>query len=435
VANPQVPGSVALNVPGAGSAESGLSDERDRLKLLLEVNNAVASNLNLQSLLEAISACLRRVIPHDFTGLAIYDEDVGQLRVHALDASGAQRMFESGQLIPLEANPAGLAFTEHRTVLRERLDRSEFPSRVFLQYCDVFGLRSGITVPLILNERAIGVVSVSSTEEAAFTQRDAQLLEQIADQLAIAVANALNFNRAELERDRRQILLEVNSAVSRHLNLDQLLEAISESVRRVIPHDYAGLALYDADTKQLRLHSLGLPVTKNIILEGTVIPLEGTPTGLAFTSRRLVLRDLMDYDEFFNPITRKVDEALDLKSNCSVPLILEDRVLGVITLRSSKAGAFSAESAVLLQQIADQVAIAVENAINFRQAEHERDRRRLLLEVNNAVTSNLQVKDLLLTVSACLKRFFNHDFSSIVLVDEKTGQLRINALDNPTPPG
>lgn len=435
MSNPQVPTSAPLGRPRVNSDDNGLSDERDRLRLLLDVNNAVASNLNLQGLLEAISNCLRGVIPHDFTGLAIFDEDIGQLRVHALDASGAERVFESGQLIPLEANPAGLAFTERRTVLRERLDRAEFPSRIFLQYCDVFGLRSGITVPLILNDRAIGVVSVSSVDEAAFTQRDAELLEQIAGQLAIAVENAMNFKRAELERDRRQILLEVTNAVSRHLNLNQLLAAISESVKRVIPHDYAGLALYDEDTKELRLHSLGLPGTERVIGEGTVIPLAGTPTGHAFTSRRLVLRDRVDYEEFFDPITRKVNEALNLKSNCSVPLILEDRVLGVITIRSVQEGAFSAESAVLLQQISDQVAIAVENAINFRKAEHERDRRRLLLEVSNAVTSSLKVKDLLLTVSACLKRFFNHDFSSIVLVDEQSGQLRINALDNPAPAG
>ncbi|HXD31965.1 MAG TPA: GAF domain-containing protein [Pyrinomonadaceae bacterium] len=429
---PQSPASTALHNTGA---ENGLSDERDRLRLLLDVNNAITSNLNLQGLLEAISTSLRKVIPHDFTGLATYDEQIGQLRVHALESFGPDQMFQSGQPIPLEGNPAGLAFIERKSVLRDRIDHAEFPSPVFRQFCDGLGLRSGVTVPLVLNNRAIGVVSISSVKEAAFIQRDVDLLEQIADQIAIAVENALNFQRAELERDRRQILLEVNNAVSRHLNLDQLLAAISESVRRVIPHDYAGLALYDADTEQLRLHSLGLPGTERAIGEGTVIPLAGTPTGLAFTSRRLVLRDRVDYDEFFDPITRQVNEALNLRSNISVPLILEARVLGVITIRSVQEGAFSAEDAVLLQQIGDQVAIAVENAINFRQAEHERDRRRLLLEVSNAVTSNLSLRDLLITVSACLKRFFSHDFASMVLVDEKTGQLRIHALDNPSPPG
>ena len=77
----------ALNFEKARAAEQQLTRERDRLQLLLEVNNAVASHLDLRELLHAISTCLRRVTHHRAAALTLYDPEVNQLRVHALDPS------------------------------------------------------------------------------------------------------------------------------------------------------------------------------------------------------------------------------------------------------------------------------------------------------------------------------------------------------------
>jgi formate hydrogenlyase transcriptional activator len=70
-----------------------------------------------------------------------------------------------------------------------------------------------------------------------------------------------------------------------------------------------------------------------------------------------------------------------------------------------------------------------------QQLSQERDRLRLLLDVNNAVVTNLSLRDLLVSVSGWMKEFFHHDFASMVIPDEETGQLRVHALDAPAPGG
>ena len=96
--------------------------ERDRLRLLVEVNNAVVSNLDLQDLLQSIAAFLRQVIPHDVTGLVVYDEKSNELRAQGVEVLGAKPTFRRGTVLPFEGTPAGLAFTSRKTVLRERID-------------------------------------------------------------------------------------------------------------------------------------------------------------------------------------------------------------------------------------------------------------------------------------------------------------------------
>jgi formate hydrogenlyase transcriptional activator len=411
-----------------------LSRQRDRLRLLLAVTNAVTSKLDLQELLLAVSDSLRRVVPHEVTGLAIYDGHTLEVKVHALESSfGPEQVFETGQMMPLEGNPIGIAVTTRKPVIRYRLDHEKFPAAKFQEFCNTLGLKSGISVPLLLQDRAVGAITVSSVREAAFNENHAELLQEIAGQLAVAVENAVNFRAAKRESDRSKLLLEINNAVASNLNLHELLQAISTSLRDLVPHDYTGLAIYDEKIGKLRIHRVEATDTPGILDEGETIPMEGTTAGLAFTTRQTVRLDRIDLNEFDAPVFKSMIEALKIQSACVVPLIAHDRAIGIVGLTSRSEAAFSEEDAELLEHIADQLAIAVDNAVNFQRAQWERDRRQLLLEVNNAVVSNLTLHDLLMSISGWLRKFLKHDFASVVLLDEASGQLRIHALDAAVP--
>src|SRR5262245_47500784 len=108
-----------------------LSRELARFRLLLDVNNAVASNLNLHELLQSISTALREAVPHDVTGLAIYDEKIGKLRIHRVEATNTEGILGEGEPIPMEGTTAGLAFTSRQIVRRDKLDLTEFNAPVF----------------------------------------------------------------------------------------------------------------------------------------------------------------------------------------------------------------------------------------------------------------------------------------------------------------
>lgn len=170
---------------------------------------------------------------------------------------------------------------------------------------------------------------------------------------------------AEAERDRYQLLLDINNAVVTSLDLKSVLHATSESLRKVIPHDSAAISLYDSETGQLRLHSFDLQYVSDV-QEGALFPLEGSPEGLAFTTRRpLVIRKL-DLREFPAP---QIKHAYNdgLRSACVVPLVAHDRALGTLDLASRTENAFTEADAELLTHISGQIAIAVENALAYRE--------------------------------------------------------------------
>jgi len=132
----------------------------------------------------------------------------------------------------------------------------------------------------------------------------------------------------------------------------------------------------------------------------------------------------------------KLTAARGIKSGCAVPLISHDKIVGSMALASLREAAFTENDVELLTQIGVQAAIAVENAINFenartaqRQMARERDRSKLLLEVNNAVVSHLNLTQLLKSITAKLSVVIAHDSAFISLCSSEGTQLQIQALD------
>jgi formate hydrogenlyase transcriptional activator len=195
----------------------------------------------------------------------------------------------------------------------------------------------------------------------------------VARQVAVAVDSALNFAQAQSvqeqlknERDRLSLLLEVNNTVVSVLDLHELLNAVSKSLRRLVPHEYASLSLYDAETERLQIHALDFPVSKGLLQEGLSIPVEGSPTGRALKTRQPVFITRGDIEQFGSDVARRI-LAEGLMSALCLPLISHGRPLGTLVVASLQEENFPEKDAKLLSHVANQIAIAVENSLAFRQ--------------------------------------------------------------------
>jgi len=431
----------ALNFERARKAERQAIRQTERRQLLLEINNAVVSNLDLPALLASISESLRRVLPHDFAGMALYDAEAGQLRVHALDHAKNQEIFGATEMIPLNGTGAGKAFTSRKPILLGNIDPTKSPLGAVRHVVDA-GLKSSCHVPLISHDRALGTLDVMSFQEGAFSQEDAELLTQIASQIAIAVENALNFERARQaerqageERDRSELLLDINNAVISHLDLNELVKTISASLLEILPHDTAGIALYDAEHDHLREYAnIAYPGYDAFPL-GEVFPLVGTPAGQVFTSGQPLLLRRTDTERFPSDHVPLPDENI-VTSACLVPLISHGRKLGILGVGSGREEAFTEADLERLSQIAGQVAIAVENALNFerarkaeQQAKQKADHLGLLLEINNAIVSQLSLRELVRVTSIRLREVLKHDITGISLYNPEINQFRAYMFD------
>ena len=169
--------------------------------VILELSSVLLAHVDIRKLLGAFSASMRQMVPHDSATLGLYDESSGKLRIQFFaDVAGKEVQREELLLDP-ERSPVGLAFRTRQPIVAEDLRRINFPAET-VQHFTNLGMRSALWVPLIHRERTIGTLAVSSRRESAFTLHDAEVLGQVAGQVAMAVNNALAFKQIAELRDR-----------------------------------------------------------------------------------------------------------------------------------------------------------------------------------------------------------------------------------------
>ena len=183
------------------------AQDREQLQLLLDVNNALVPELELPSLLRAISTAIRRVVRHDYSSLCLYDQAHDQFRMHALDLPGGKGLLHEQLVFSPEGSPAGQAFTTRKPLVVDKLDQRQFPNDV-TGWLLAEGINSACWVPLLRGERCIGVLCVGNRRSASFDHKNVSLLFTTATQVAIAVENALAFR--QINELKEQLAKEKN---------------------------------------------------------------------------------------------------------------------------------------------------------------------------------------------------------------------------------
>ena len=276
----------ALNFEAAGAYQQQLARERDRLRVLLDVNNALVSTLDLRQLFHVIASSLRRVLHHEYTSLALLDPKTGRLRVRALDFSGGQGLIHEEMSVPVEKSPAGQAFAARRPQRYARADLERFDSDITRRLI-AEGVRVECCVPLITRERVLGTLNVASFRDSAFPQEDQDLLSQVGAQVAIAVENALAFQEiAELKNKLTEEKLYLEDEIRAEHNFEEIvgespvLKALLSQLQTVAPTDSTVLITGETGTgKELiarALHNLSVRRDRTFVK----INCAAIPTGL-----------------------------------------------------------------------------------------------------------------------------------------------------------
>jgi formate hydrogenlyase transcriptional activator len=235
---------------------------------------------------------------------------------------------------------------------------------------------------------------------------------------------------------RYEALLEVAESISTERQLATLFAELSRRLKPLVEFDYITLTLADFEEGVVRLHILesDKPVTGRPL---GPMAFSETPTMVALETGRPYYMPHVGPEMPFERL-RDLLETNGVQSFCVLPLRTAQRQLGGLTFGSTKPDAYSAETIEFMQQVAHQVAVAVDNALNFEAARtyeralaRERDRLRALLEINNAVVSSVASKELFHTASALLRSAFGMDYTGLLLLDSESGDLRVVAIDFP----
>src|SRR6516225_6199542 len=262
-------------------------------------------------------------------------------------------------------------------------------------YRDLFlpyGIRSSWSRPLFTSEgKVLGTFAILYREPRSPDTTDLQLIENASHIAGIAIERHIKEQELQHERDRLRLLLEITNGVTSKLDLRGLVEVLSRSLLSVTRSDFCALLLPDQDIEQLRLTILYNPESRGAICDGASVPVRGAPCGKAFrTGKTQYFKSLEevrdDPESYGSDVGRRFIErtiAEGLISGCDLPLIGRSGVLGVLAAIKRTENAFSKDDIAFLEQVAGQVAIAVENALDYENAIKDRDKetkQRLYLE-------------------------------------------------------
>jgi sigma-B regulation protein RsbU (phosphoserine phosphatase) len=330
---------------GAPRKSTVFRERAELLDFLLEVSRVTAETLDLDKLLENVASIVKTVVPYDLFAILLYSEPAQGLRIRY--SIGHRDELVRSLVIPLNEGVTGTAAATGMPVL---VDDVRADSR-YLNALDA--VRSELAVPMTVRGKLVGVLDVQSTRVKAYSEQDRALLRLIATRVAVSIENARLYRRIDRQNRTLRTLAHLSQEFSSILDLDELLGKIAATIRALINYDAFSIFLLDAEKRVLR-HRFSVRYDQRVDLDN--IPLGKGITGTAAESREVV-RVLNTMED-----PRYIASHPDIRSELAVPLIAQDRVVGVLDVESDRIAYFTEDHQRTLSLLAPQIASSVENA-------------------------------------------------------------------------
>ena len=339
------------------------SDEQEIVTTLFDLGRQITSVLDPAELLQQIPRLIARLIPFDAFAVYLLEERRGELKVAY--SVGYPKTIDPIRL-KLGQGLVGAAVASEQPLLVNDV-ASDARYVAFVP-----GMASSVVVPLLHQSRPIGALNILSRHRDQFSLRDVAILSQFAAHVAIALVNARLFERSRHDAEAFETLAEIGRDVASVLDLDQLFARIAQLARRVIDYRTFGiLLLNDQGELEIKLavhYGEKLDVPRVRLGEGLV--------GYAALHREAVMVSDVSQDP------RYIRVVPDVRSELAIPMLIKDRVIGVVDLESPELDAFTKRDVEIMSLLASQAAVAIENARLY--AELRANEERLEKEVRFA---------------------------------------------------
>ncbi len=340
-------------------------------ELFVETSKLLNSTLDLDELLDLVLNLSTRIMEAQASSLLLIDEKSGKLRLHVSPeekAEGKKKLeLKMGEGI------AGWVAEHIQPVISNRV--KEDP-----RYCPEleerigFSIDSLICIPLLRRGRLIGVVTVlNKMNGKEFDQEDLEVFSSLADQIAIALDNSYLFSKLKKKTLETETLLEVEKSLSSTLNLNELLELILDSLLKVVRYDAVVIFLIDREKGEIEhIKARGFAPALEPDLQLKIG--EGLAGWAAKTKESLIVPNVKED-------SRYIEAKVETKSGMVVPIVSQNRIIGVFSLESDEPNAYTHDDLELLEAFASLAAISLERA---RQHEEILEKRKLEEELSIA---------------------------------------------------
>lgn len=345
--------------------EKALAHQATGLRIVSEISLTIAASDQPESLLQNIVDLTSERFGFDYVQIFLLDEHAPVLRMAAGSGEVGKTLFTSNFTIPLAHEKSIIAWTaNHR---RARIVNDVQNSEIFLPNPNLPQTQSEMAVPILFRDKLLGILDIQSNKRQQFHEIDQHIKTTLAAQISISMMNARLINDLHTRATEAETLRQAISAVTSTLNQDEAIDRILEQLRSVIPYDSSSVQLLKGETLEI-VGGLGFTDIQRIMGLRFPVHSDSPSTTVVKTKSPLILEDAQEsYCEFRHPPHNHIHGWM------GVPLIVQQKVIGIITLDSTQPGAFSSSQSRLAQAFADHVAAALENIRLFE------DTRRLAI--------------------------------------------------------
>jgi sigma-B regulation protein RsbU (phosphoserine phosphatase) len=326
--------------------KSALDVPAEVLSTLAEIGQEINASLNLDEVLARTAALVKKLI--DYEIFAVLLPEAGTNQLYFRFAIGHLQDVVEHWRIPVGEGITGTAAATGRPVLVG--DVRKDPR--YLNAMD--SVQSELAVPLMVKGVAVGVLDISSRQLDYFTPLQQNILTLLASRIAGAVENARLFERVQGQADTLLILNEVGREASSVLEVAEVLRRAAELTKRIIDYQIFNILLFDTEARVFR-HQVTVKFGQHI-QQKISVPIDEGIVGAAASLRRAVVVPDVELD----PRYIRVNE--ETRSELAVPLVMKNRVIGVMDLESPTRNYFTAHHVQALSILAANLAVAIENA-------------------------------------------------------------------------
>jgi formate hydrogenlyase transcriptional activator len=346
-----------------------------RYESLVGVSNAIGTHRDPKDLFSALARELHRVVRFDYIGVSIRDEKSNTFHRHFFDAETEAAVAPSPELA-MEESDAWWVY-QNQEPLVTSLEAGDARFSKFHEILQKRGVHSVCTLPLTTAHSKVGTLTLASKAPDVYTAEEVRFLSVVAEQIALAFDNALHFDASRASQqelvkknERLALLLELTNHVISNLEFRDLLRAVVASTRRVMGCDGAGITLPDTDNIHLRIYALDFPFSDESVQEDSLVRIDEDVSGVVFRTGKLWCGSVPEARR----LGMKDTAQADVGTVCILPLVSRGRVLGLFGVVKYQVQAFTCDDIEFLTQIANQVAMAVENACAFGEIRELKDK-------------------------------------------------------------
>jgi GAF domain-containing protein len=397
--------------------------------ILHDVSIATVSTLDLNEALELIYEQVERVMKTSTFFVALYDARKEELNFEMFVDKGER--FERFSVPLKEGGLTGWIVRSRRPLLIHDLEEEKDNLPAEAMVAGEGHSKSWLGVPLLIKDYVIGAISVQSYQPHAFDEGHKRLLAAIASQAALVIENARLYAQTQQRVRELSSLFQASVATSSSLEVDEVLRNLAKRVARVV--DATSVYIWDwspeTQTVTVLAHYTGPEATRweRISRHGETYSISDCHITIGVLRTRQTLSISVS-----DPYTSEGDKArlseLGGKTSLIVPLMTRDRVIGFVDLLESRwERQFDHRETRLCQTMANQAAIAVENAWLYEGERKRVAQLKAIGEVGRHIASTLDQDELLHRVVDSLVDVFVYYYANILLVDAEAGELVLRA--------